>query len=62
MILSKLRRESDEKKKKGEKDQGEGQNEKFCGSWIEQRPWEKGDSSWRKRKEKEERKRRRNGR
>ena len=59
-MLSKLKREPDGRKEK--KDQGEGKNENFRGSWIEQRPREKGGSSWRKRKEKEERKRRRNGR
>ena len=38
-MLSKFRREPNGRKdKKGKKDQGEGQNENFRGSWIEQRP------------------------
>ena len=45
-MLSKLRREPDgRKEKERKKNQGEGQNENFRGSWIKQRPREKGGST-----------------
>ena len=43
--LEKNLMEEKKKRKKGKKDQGEGQNENFRGSWIKQRPREKGGST-----------------
>ena len=44
--------EEKKKRKKGKKDQGKGQNGNFHGSWIEQRPRQKGEKMAGKKKKK----------
>ena len=43
--------EEKKKRKKGKKDQGKGQNGNFHGSWIEQRPRQKGEKMPKKKRE-----------